>query len=427
MTLTAPRAGSERKHIDLETIGRQARQAASVMELTTTEVKNRGLRAAADALEASSASILAANDGDVRAAIASGTSSTLVDRLTLTPERVKSMASGLRMVASLPDPVGETIDGWTRPNGLEILRKRVPLGVIAVIYEARPNVTSDVIGLCLKSGNATLLRGSASAARSNRATVDAILPALEQSGLPTHAIQMLTDYDRVTAQKLMRMRGVIDLLIPRGGRALIEEIQQNATVPYVVDGDGNCHVYVDSAADLEMARAIVVNAKTSRASVCNSAEKLLVHEAVAPRFVPIIVEDLTAHGVTLRGDERSRQLVPGIEPATEADWPTEYLDMTMAIKIVDDVTAAVSHVRAYGSGHTESIVTGDITAAREFISGCPSAVVMVNASTRFTDGGEFGFGAEIGNSTQRLHARGPMGLRELTTYRYEVWGNGHVR
>jgi glutamate-5-semialdehyde dehydrogenase len=337
------------------------------------------------------------------------------------------MADGLRAIAGLDDPIAEVIETWERPNGLRLRRVRVPLGVVAVIYEARPNVTSDVAGLCLKSGNAALLRGSSSAQRTNLVVAEAIRGALRATDVPEDAVQLIADSRREVARELMRLRGLVDLLVPRGGRALIEEIVENATVPFVIDGDGNCHVYVDSSADLAMAARIAVNAKVSNPSVCNAAEKLLVHRAVADQFLPRVAAELASAGVELRGDERARALVPEMAPVTETDWDTEYLDKVMAVRIVDDLDEAITHVRAHGSGHTEAIVTADDEAAQRFAAGCTSAVVMVNASTRFTDGGEFGFGAEIGNSTQRLHARGPMGLRELTTYRIEVWGTGQVR
>ncbi len=412
---------------NLEAIGAQARIASNTLAVVGSAVKDRALLAAAEALESARESVLSANRQDVEEARSGGMSATLLDRLTLTSSRLDSMAAGLRTIAGLPDPVGEVLDGWRRPNGLDIRRTRVPLGVIAVIYEARPNVTSDVVGLCLKSGNAVILRGSASAGRSNRAIVDALVPALIDSGLPKPAVQLLADASRDAARALMRMRGTIDLLVPRGGPALIQDIVDHATVPYVIDGDGNCHVYVDRAADLQKGLRIVVNAKVSRPSVCNSAEKLVLHRDIAPQFLPCVAEALAASGVDLRGDAAARELVPGMAAATEEDWPREYLDLTMAVRVVDDIDGAIDHIRRYSSGHTEAIVTENVDAARSFVASCPAAVVMVNASTRFTDGGEFGFGAEIGNSTQRLHARGPMGLRELTTYRYEVWGDGQIR
>ncbi len=408
-------------------IAGRARATAWTLATLDTATRDAALRAAADAVEHAATEILAANGADLDAARDGGMRGALLDRLTLTGARVAAMAGGLRDIAALPDPVGEVLEEWDRPNGLRIRRVRVPLGVVAVIYEARPNVTSDVAGLCLKSGNAAILRGSSSALRSNSAVVDAIRGALRDSGVAEDAVQLVPDTSRDAALALMRLRGQVDLLVPRGGRALIEEIVANATVPFVIDGDGNCHVYVDASADLAMAARIVVNAKASKPSVCNSAEKLLVAESVADVFLPRVAAELVAAGVTLRGDARARALVPGMDEAVDADWDTEYLDLVMAVRVVAGVDEAIAHVRAHGSGHTEAIVAGDESVARRFVEGCPSAVVMVNASTRFTDGGEFGYGAEIGNSTQRLHARGPMGVRELTTYRIEVWGDGQVR
>src|ERR1035437_3188941 len=408
-------------------IAGRARATAWTLATLDTATRDAALRAAADAVEHAATEILAANGADLDAARDGGMRGALLDRLTLTGARVAAMAGGLRDIAALPDPVGEVLEEWDRPNGLRIRRVRVPLGVVAVIYEARPNVTSDVAGLCLKSGNAAILRGSSSALRSNSAVVDAIRGALRDSGVPKDAVQLVPDTSRDAALALMRLRGQVDLLVPRGGRALIEEIVENATVPFVIDGDGNCHVYVDASADLAMAARIVVNAKASKPSVCNSAEKLLVAETVADVFLPRVAAELVAAGVTLRGEARARALGPGMDEGVDADWDTEYLDLVMAVRVVAGVDEAIAHVRAHGSGHTEAIVAGDESVARRFVEGCPSAVVMVNASTRFTDGGEFGYGAEIGNSTQRLHARGPMGVRELTTYRIEVWGDGQVR
>jgi glutamate-5-semialdehyde dehydrogenase len=411
----------------LADIGRRARAAAADLALTGAAVKDAALRSAADALEDAAAAIVEANGADVEAGMTAGLRGALIDRLTLTPARISAMAAGLRDIAALPDPVGEVIDGWRRPNGLDIRRVRVPLGVVAVIYEARPNVTSDCAGLCVKSGNAAVLRGSVTALRSNTAIVEALRPALAAAGLPEDSVQLVPDTTRDGAIELMRMREHIDLLVPRGGPALVRTMIENATVPYVIDGDGNCHVYVDAAADLDKALRIVVNAKTSRPSVCNSAEKLVVHEAVADKFLPGVCAALMEKGVELRGDDTARSLVPSMSAATDDDWGTEYLDLVMAVKVVGTIDEAIEHIRRYTSGHTEAIVTDDVTAARRFVASAPSAVVMVNASTRFTDGGEFGFGAEIGNSTQKLHARGPMGLRELTTYRTEIWGDGQVR
>jgi glutamate-5-semialdehyde dehydrogenase len=408
-------------------IGDRARVAARALSVAGTAAKNAALHACADALLDAAPAVLEANRADVDSAVDGGLRGALVDRLTLSHARLVGMADGLRAIAALPDPVGEVMEEWDRPNGLHIRRVRVPLGVIAVIYEARPNVTSDVAGLCLKAGSAAILRGSSTALRTNTVVTATLRGALGAGEVPADAVQLVEDTGRESAAALMRLRGSIDLLIPRGGPALIADIVEHATVPYVIDGDGNCHVYVDAAADLEMARRIVVNAKVSKPSVCNAAEKLLVHSAVAETFLPAVAAELVAAGVELRGDDRARLLVPTMAAAGDDDWDTEYLDLVMAVRVVEDLDSAIEHVRAHGSGHTEAIITGDRAAARRFIDGCPAAVVNVNASTRFTDGGEFGFGAEIGNSTQRLHARGPMGLRELTTYRIEVWGDGQVR
>ena len=411
----------------VERIGDRARVVANLLSALGSEVKDAALLASADALTGAEDAILSANRADVDAARDGGMRGALLERLTLTGPRVSRMADGLRAIAALPDPVGEIIESWKRPNGLDLRKVRVPLGVIAVIYEARPNVTSDVAGLCLKSGNAAILRGSAAALRTNTVVTTALRTAFGGAGVPADALQLVPDTSRAGARALMKLRGRIDLLVPRGGPALIDDIIENATVPYVIDGDGNCHVYVDAAADLGMASRIVLNAKLSNPSVCNAAEKLLLDEAIATEFLPAVAADLARAGVELRGDVRARQLVPDMIAATDADWDTEYLDLVMGVRVVAGVEAAIDHIRAHGSGHTEAIVTEDVAAANRFVSACPAAVVMVNASTRFTDGAEFGFGGEIGNSTQRLHARGPMGLRELTTYRIEVRGDGQVR
>ena len=413
--------------MELSLLADRARLAATMLGSVTTDAKNAALLSLADALTTASTAILDANHVDLDAARSNGMRGSLLDRLTLTPLRVSGMAGGLRAVATLPDPVGEVIEAWTRPNGLNIRRVRVPLGVVAVIYEARPNVTSDVAGLCLKSGNAAILRGSAAALHTNTVVTTVLRAALACAGVPEDAVQLVTDTGHAAARALMKLRGRVDLLIPRGGASLVDDIIENATVPYVIDGDGNCHVYVDGAANLDKAARIVLNAKLSNPSVCNAAEKLLVHEAIAQRFLPGVAADLMAAGVALRGDQRACELVVGMTAASPADWDTEYLDLIMGVRVVSDVEEAIDHIRAHGSGHTEAIITEDRLTADRFVGACPSAVVMVNASTRFTDGAEFGFGAEIGNSTQRLHARGPIGLRELTTYRIEVRGDGQVR
>ncbi|HET7718840.1 MAG TPA: glutamate-5-semialdehyde dehydrogenase, partial [Acidimicrobiales bacterium] len=354
-----------------------------------------------------------------------GTAATVVDRLRLTPARVEAMARGLRQVAALPDPVGEIVDGWTRPNGLVIERVRVPLGVVAIIYENRPNVTSDAFGLCLKSGNAAFLRGSGAALSSNLAIAGALREGLDKAGLPTDAMVLVDDVRHEAAVEFMRLRESIDCLIPRGGPSLIKAILENATVPYVIDGDGNCHVYVDASADLDQALDVVVNAKTQRPSVCNAAESLVVHSAVAEAFLPRAAAALA--GVELVGDERSRALVDSIGPATEDDFGREFLDLKMSVAVVDSLDDAIAHINRYGTGHTEAICTTDLASSTRFAREVDAAAVIVNASTRFTDGEQYGFGAEIGISTQKLHARGPMGLRELTTLKYVVHGDGQIR
>jgi len=348
-----------------------------------------------------------------------------VDRLRLTPARIAAMAAGLRSVAALADPVGSVVAGWARPNGLRIHQVRVPLGVVAIVYENRPNVTSDAFGLCLKSGNAAFLRGSSAAITSNQAIAAVLRDALAKADLPADALVLVEDTSRESAVEFMRLRGLIDVLIPRGGPSLIAAVLENATVPYVIDGDGNCHVYVDASADLDMASAIVVNAKTSRPSVCNAAESLVVHADVAETFLPAVARALD--GVTLVGDERARGLVPEMGEATEDDFGREFLDLRMSVAVVASLDRAIEHVNRFGSGHSEAIVTADLAAATRFAREVDAAAVLVNASTRFVDGEEFGFGAEIGISTQKLHARGPMGLKELTTAKYVVHGEGHVR
>ena len=406
-------------------LARRAKAAARQLAVASSAEKDAALLAAADLLVARSADLLAANAVDVARAEADGTSSTLVDRLRLSDDRIAGMAGGLRQVAALRDPVGEITDGWVRPNGLRIERVRVPLGVVAIIYESRPNVTSDAAALCLKSGNAAFLRGSSSAIDSNTAIATVMREALAKVGLPADGLVLVEDTSRAAATEFMQQRGLVDCLIPRGGRSLIQSILENATVPYVIDGDGNCHVYVDRAADLDMARDIVVNAKTQRPSVCNAAESLVVHAEVAEVFVPAVAAALD--GVELVGDERARSLVDRIGVATDDDWATEFLDLKMSVRVVDDLDAAIDHVQANSSGHSEAIVTADLAAADRFTREVDAAAVLVNASTRFVDGEEFGFGAEIGISTQKLHARGPMGLEQLTSRKFVVRGEGHTR
>jgi glutamate-5-semialdehyde dehydrogenase len=390
----------------------------------STEVKDTALRGAADLLVERTDDLLAANAEDVAREEAAGITATVVDRLRLTAARVEGMAGGLRQVAGLPDPVGAISEGWVRPNGLRIHKVRVPLGVVAIIYENRPNVTSDAFGLCLKSGNAAFLRGSSGAIRSNLAIAGVLREALAKAGLPEDALVLVDDTSREAAVEFMRQRESIDCLIPRGGPSLIRSILENATVPYVIDGDGNCHVYVDAAADLDMALAIVENAKTQRPSVCNAAETALVHESVAAAFLPRLAAQLS--GVELVGDAAVASLL-GVPEATEDDWADEFLALKLAVRVVPSIDAAIDHVARYGSGHSEAIVTGDLAAADRWTTEVDAAAVLVNASTRFVDGEEFGFGAEIGISTQKLHARGPMGLRELTTEKYVVQGTGQTR
>jgi glutamate-5-semialdehyde dehydrogenase len=405
-------------------LGRRVKAAARVLASTPTAAKDAGLLASADLLVERTDDILAANQQDVARAESEGVSATVIDRLRLNPDRVESMAGGLRQVAGLADPVGQVVDGWVRPNGLKIERVRVPLGVVAIIYENRPNVTSDAFGLCLKSGNAAFLRGSSGAISSNIAIAAVLREGVAKAGLPEDALVLVEDTSRQAAVEFMRLREAVDVLIPRGGPSLIRSILENATVPYVIDGDGNCHVYVDESADLEMATAIVVNAKTQRPSVCNAAESLVVHESVAETFLPKVAAAL--EGVELVGDERSRAIVASIGPATDDDFATEFLDLKMSVAVVADLDAAIDHVQRYSSGHSEAIVTTDYGAAGRFTREVDAAAVLVNASTRWVDGERFGFGAEIGISTQKLHARGPMGLEALTTAKYVVLGDGQL-
>jgi glutamate-5-semialdehyde dehydrogenase len=406
-------------------LGRRAKAASRVLATADTGTKDAALLAAADLLVERSADILAANAADVARAVAAGTTATVIDRLRLTEARLESMAAGLRTVAALPDPVGEVTDGWVRPNGLRVERVRVPLGVVAIIYENRPNVTSDAFGLCLKSGNAAFLRGSSAAITSNTAIAGVLREGVAKAGLPEDVLVLVEDTSHEAAAEFMGLRESIDVLIPRGGPALIQSVLANATVPYVIDGDGNCNVYVDRAADLDMARRIVVNAKTQRPSVCNAAETLLVHEEVAGTFLPMLAPEL--EDVELRADDRAAVLLPGAVPATDADWDTEFLDLVLAVRVVGSLDDAIDHVSRHGSGHSEAIVTKDVDAADRWVREVDAAAVLVNASTRFVDGEELGFGAEIGISTQKLHARGPMGLRELTTRKFVVRGDGHTR
>ena len=411
----------------VEELGIRARDAAHGLAVATAEVKNKALENMARALASRTAEILAANEEDRRAGREDGMSDALMDRLTLTEKRVEEMAGGLREVAALADPVGEIVSGWRLANGLEISKVRVPLGVIGIIYEARPNVTVDAAGLCVKSGNAVILRGSSSAIYSNRILAEIIARAAEAAGLPEGCIQLLPLTDRESAKELMRLRGYVDVLIPRGGAGLIRTVVEESTVAVIETGVGNCHTYVDASADLDMAERIVINAKTQRPGVCNAMETMLVHEEVAEVFLPRAARALQERGVTLRGCQRTLKIVPTAEAASEDDWYEEYLDLILAVRVVPSLQEAVLHINTYGSKHSETIVTANLEAARRFTAEVDSADVYVNASTRFTDGGQFGLGAEIGISTQKLHARGPMSLRELTSTKYIIYGDGHVR
>jgi glutamate-5-semialdehyde dehydrogenase len=410
---------------ELARLGVRARAAVKSISTSSSAARDQALLAAADLLVAGSATLLRANRADLDRARANDLGAAALDRLTLDEGRIESMAAGLRGVATLADPVGEVVDGWVRPNGLRVQRVRVPLGVVGIIYENRPNVTSDAAGLCLKSGNVAFLRGSSSALESNRAVVAILREALVKAGLAADGVLLVEDTSHETALEFMRLRGVIDCLIPRAGRQLIELLLEHATVPYVLDGDGNCHVYVDRSADLEMATDIVLNAKTQRPGVCNAAETLLVHRDVAGRFLPAVARALD--GVELRGDPEVCAILPGTTPATDDDFATEFLGPCLSVAVVDDIAAAIAHIDRYGSGHSEAIVTGDLGAADTFVREVDAAAVLVNASTRFVDGGELGLGAEVGISTQKLHARGPMGVRELTCTKWVVRGEGQVR
>jgi glutamate-5-semialdehyde dehydrogenase len=405
--------------------GADVRAASTVLRSASTEVKDAALRAAAQALTERAGPILAANLADRRAVEAAGGPPSALDRLTLDEERITAMAAALETVAALPDPVGEVVDGAVRPNGLRVERVRVPLGVVGVIYENRPNVTSDAAGLCWKAGNAAFLRGSASAQTTNLEVVAALREGLAHAGLPKASVSLVEDTSHDAAVRFMQLRGVIDCLIPRGGRDLVAAMREHATVPYVLDGDGNCHVYVDASADLDQAEAIVVNAKTSRPGVCNAAETLLVHRSVAEALLPRLAAAMPE--VELRGDAATRRIVPTALEADDEDYATEFLDLVLAVRVVDSLDAAVEHVARYSSGHSEAIVTRDVAAADRWVALVDAAAVLVNASTRFVDGAELGLGAEVGISTQKLHARGPMGLRELTSVRWVVRGDGQVR
>lgn len=404
-----------------------AKQAAQILATVSTDAKNRALVAIADALVAKQSVILQENLKDLEEGKKNGLTSSLLDRLSLNEKRIAAIAQGVREIIALKDPVGEVISGWMRPNGLEIQKVRVPLGVIGIIYEARPNVTVDAAALCLKAGNAVVLRGGKEAIHSNIALTKIMQEAAEKAGLPKSCVEIIETTDRASAQEMMRLNGMIDVLIPRGGGGLIKTVVENSSVPVIETGTGNCHVYVDKDAELKMAEEIVFNAKVQRPSVCNAAETLLVHEDVADKFLPKILKRLKDAEVEIRGCARTRKIDATAKEATEDDWYAEFLDLILAVKIVKNIDEAISHIQKYSSRHTEAIVTKNVQSAQKFTHEIDSAAVFVNASTRFTDGFEFGLGAEIGISTQKLHARGPMGLEELTSTKFVVWGCGQVR
>lgn len=407
--------------------GQKARRAARFLANASTSVKNQALQRMADQMEAEQDAIMAANQLDLELGQQQGLSAALLERLTLNPGRVKDMAQGLRDVAALPDPIGETITSSRRPNGLDISRVRTPIGVIGIIYESRPNVTADAAALCLKSGNAILLRGGEEALNSNRVIARIISAAAAETGIPEGAIQLVDSEDRQAAVFMMKMHQYLDVLIPRGGKGLKQAVLENAIVPIIMTGMGNCHVYVDEFADLNKAQPIVFNAKVQRPSVCNAAETLLVHHKVAARFLPGMLNALEAAGVEIRGCEKTREIVPGIKAASLQDWEEEYLDLVLAVKVVAHLDEAINHINQYGTGHSEAIVSENYSCVRRFLNEVDAAAVYANASTRFTDGGEFGMGAEMGISTQKLHARGPMGLKELTTTKFIIQGDGQIR
>lgn len=411
----------------LEEIGSRAKEVSRVLNNLGSTPKNEGLKAVAQALLDGKDKILKANQKDVQAALAKGMNPGLVDRLSLNDARIQAMAEGLLQVASLDDPVGEVISMKPRPNGLLIGQKRVPLGVIGMIYEARPNVTADAFGLCFKSGNAVILKGGSDALESNKAIVVQIREGLKSAGLPEDAVQLIESTDREVTRQFMRLNDYLDVLIPRGSAGLIRSVVENSTVPVIETGTGNCHIFVDESADLDMALNIIFNAKTQRIGVCNACESLVVHRAVAEEFLPLLKARLDEKQVEIRADQEACALVDGFVPAAEEDWGREYLDYILSLKLVDSIDEAIAHINRYNTKHSEAIITSDYANAQRFLNEIDAAAVYVNASTRFTDGFEFGFGAEIGISTQKLHARGPMGLKELTTTKYIIYGNGQVR
>lgn len=405
----------------------RAKSAALELQVLSTQVKNRWLEAAAEAIEARRGEILQANARDLERAPSFGLTDAAIDRLRLDPKRISAIAQGLRDVAKLPDPVGECLGGSIRPNGLQIQKVRVPIGVVFFIYESRPNVTADAAAIAIKSGNAILLRGGKEAFDSSKAIVEILADTADRAGVPKHSLQMVLNQDRQVVGELLKLSGQIDLVIPRGGESLVRRVTAEATMPVLKHFDGNCHVYIDRAADLHQAKRIVINSKTQRMGVCNAAESLLVDAQIADSFLPELARELEPFGIELRGDAESIRILPNIQTATQEDWSREYLGPIMSVKVVADVDEAIAHINRYGSKHTDAIVTKDIQTARRFTSRVDSAVVMVNASTRFNDGSQFGLGAEIGISTDKLHARGPCGLNELTTYKYVVTGDGHIR
>ena len=411
----------------IQTLGIRAKDASRLCAKLGTEAKNRGLLAVAGELRSQSAYLLEENEKDLKAAKEKGVKQSLIDRLRLTEQRISDMAEGLTQVAALEDPIGEVLSMKNRPNGLRVGKKRVPLGVVGIIYESRPNVTADAFGLCFKTGNAVILRGGSDAIHSNLAVTKVIKEGLEKENLPQDAILLVEDTSRATVGEMMKLHQYIDVLIPRGGAGLIANVVENSTVPVIETGTGNCHIFVDASADIGRAAEIIENAKTQRMGVCNACESLVIHEAAAEKALPLIEERLNAHQVEIRGDERARKILPGIVPATEEDWGTEYLDAVISVKIVDSLEEAIAHINRYNTGHSESILTKDYDNALKFQDEVDAAAVYVNASTRFTDGFEFGFGAEIGISTQKLHARGPMGLEALTSTKYIIFGNGQIR
>lgn len=411
----------------MKELGKRAKAAAAKLAVLPAAIKENVIRAVADGLVKETARILSANEQDIKAAKENSMSEALLDRLMLNEERVKAMADGLCKIAELQDPVGEVLSMTTRPNGLMIGKKRVPLGVVGMIYESRPNVTADAFGLCFKTGNAVILKGGSDALCSNQAITDVIRSALREKGVTEDAVQLITSTDREAVKELMRMNEYMDVLIPRGGAGLIKSVVENSTVPVIETGTGNCHIYVDWDADFSMALDIIDNAKTQRLGVCNAAESLVIHEAVAEQFLPMLYERLAEKQIVIRADEPSRVICPQMEPATEEDFYREYLDRFISLKIVVSIDEAIAHINEHNTGHSEAIITKDYEHAMKFLNEVDAAAVYVNASTRFTDGGEFGFGAEIGISTQKLHARGPLGLTELTTTKYIIFGNGQIR